>query len=79
MTIVMGFKITIQTADRVHKIQTDDQFIRRFESDRRVFVFNHKQNNLQPLMLLNIALTRGIASSINDIVGKALCIGLKKC
>merc|ERR1711990_839249 len=64
----------LKTADRVHKIQTDDQFIRRFESDRRVFVFNHKQNNLQPLMLLNIALTRGIASSINDIVdGESIC------
>ena len=30
-------------------------------------------------MLLNIALTRGIASSINDIVGKALYIGFLDC
>lgn len=58
----------LKTADRVHKIKTDEQFRRRFQLDRRVFVFNHKQNHLQPLMLLNIALTKGISCSINDIV-----------
>ena len=58
-----------KTADRVHRVQNDFQFSRRFEVDRRVFVFNHKQNKLQPLMLLNIGLTKGIASSINQILG----------
>lgn len=58
----------LMSADRVHRVQNDFQFSRRFEIDRRVFVFNHKQNKLQPLMLLNIGLTKGIASSINHIL-----------
>ena len=56
-------------ADRVHPSSSEAQFRRRFsEHDRRVYTFAHKQDHNQPLMLLNVALTREIANSIHAIV-----------
>lgn len=65
-------------ADRVHKVQSEEQFRRRFAHDRRVFTFSHKQDANQPLMLLNIALTGEIADSIHEIVDGEEFRGAKK-
>lgn len=37
-------------------------------SDRRVFYFTHTQNPNQPLIVVNIALTRSISDNISDIL-----------
>lgn len=69
----------LATADRVHQVQSEQQFRRRFAEDRRVFTFSHKQNHNQPLMLLNIALTDEISNSIHDIVDGIENDHVKKC
>ena len=70
--------LNVLQADRVHKVQSEEQFRRRFAHDRRVFTFSHKQDANQPLMLLNIALTGEIADSIHEIVDGEEFRGAKK-
>lgn len=55
-------------SDRVHKIRSEESLWRRMASDRRVFYFTHTQNPNQPLIVVNIALTRSISDNISDIL-----------
>jgi len=57
------------SSDRVHPIASECRMIRRLEEvDRRVFYLAHFQNPAHPLIVVNVALTQGVASSIQKIL-----------
>jgi malonyl-CoA decarboxylase len=57
--------------EAVHAIQGWEDLRRRLESDRRCFAFFHPALPQQPLIFIEIALTRGIASSIQSLLDRS--------
>ena len=53
----------------VHEIKGWDDLRRRLEGDRRCFAFFHPALPYEPLIFIEIALTRGISSSIQPLIG----------
>ena len=54
--------------ESVHQIQGWDDLRRRLAGDRRCFAFFHPQLPDEPLIFVEVALTRGLASSIQDLL-----------
>jgi malonyl-CoA decarboxylase len=54
--------------ESVHQIHGWDDLRRRLAGDRRCFAFFHPQLPDEPLIFVEVALTRGLASSIQDLL-----------
>lgn len=56
------------TYESVHEIRGWDDLHRRLADDRRCFAFFHPALPDEPLIFVEVALTRGLASSIQDVL-----------
>jgi malonyl-CoA decarboxylase len=56
------------TYESVHEIRGWDDLHRRLADDRRCFAFFHPALPDEPLIFVEVALTRGLASSIEDVL-----------
>ena len=54
--------------EAVHEIRGWEDLRRRLEADRRCFGFFHPAIPDEPLIFIEVALTRGLASSIQDLI-----------
>src|SRR5438876_9418271 len=56
------------TYESVHEVRGWDDLHRRLADDRRCFAFFHPALPDEPLIFVEVALTRGLASSIQDVL-----------
>ncbi len=54
--------------EAVHEIRSWDDLRNRLDSDRRCYAFFHPRMPREPLIFVEIALTRGLAGSIQDLL-----------
>lgn len=58
--------------ESVHEIKDWQDLHRRLASDRRCFAFFHPQLPDEPLIFVEVALTKGLVSNINDVLDDSL-------
>jgi len=58
--------------ESVHEIKDWQDLQRRLASDRRCFAFFHPQLPDEPLIFVEVALTKGLVSNINDVLDHSL-------
>jgi malonyl-CoA decarboxylase len=54
--------------EAVHAIRSWDDLKNRLDADRRVFGFFHNKMALEPLIFVQVAFTKGLATSIQDVL-----------
>lgn len=59
---------TLFVTEAVHKIKDWKDLRDRLDSDRRVYAFFHPRMAQEPLIVLNVALTKGIANSVQQLL-----------
>lgn len=57
--------------EAVHAIESWDDLKNRLDADRRVFGFFHNRMALEPLIFVQVAFTRGLATSIQDVLDES--------
>lgn len=57
--------------EAVHEIRSWADLKNRLDSDRRCFAFFHGKMPFEPLIFMEVALTRGIASTIHELLDEA--------
>lgn len=57
--------------EAVHAIRSWDDLKNRLDSDRRVFAFFHNKMPLEPLIFVQVAFTKGLATSIQDVLDES--------
>lgn len=57
--------------EAVHAIRSWDDLKNRLDADRRVFAFFHNKMPLEPLIFVQVAFTRGLATSIQDVLDES--------
>jgi hypothetical protein len=55
--------------DMVHPMSSIEEMARRLGEDRRCFALYHRSMPEEPVVFIEVALTRGIARSIHEIIG----------
>lgn len=54
--------------EAVHAIRSWDDLKNRLDADRRVFAFFHNKMPLEPLIFVQVAFTKGLAASIQEVL-----------
>lgn len=57
--------------EAVHAIRSWDDLKNRLDADRRVFGFFHNKMPLEPLIFVQVAFTKGLADSIQDVLDES--------
>src|SRR5579862_9047649 len=61
----------LMTYEAVHKIQSWTDLRNRLDSDRRVYAFFHPRMPGEPIIFVQVALVRGMAGSIQDLLDES--------
>ncbi len=61
--------------EAVHAIESWDDLKNRLDSDRRLYAFFHPRMPEEPLIFVEVALVRGIATNIHDLLDEAAPVG----
>ncbi|MEW5722051.1 MAG: malonyl-CoA decarboxylase family protein [Thermodesulfobacteriota bacterium] len=59
----------IKNGDLVHPMTNIEEMVRRLGRDRRCFALYHRVMPGEPVVFIEVALTRGVVRSIHDIIG----------
>lgn len=57
--------------EAVHAIRSWDDLKNRLDADRRVFAFFHNKMPLEPLIFVQVAFTKGLATSIQEVLDES--------
>ena len=57
--------------EAVHAIRSWDDLKNRIDADRRVFAFFHNKMVLEPLIFVQVAFTKGLATSIQEVLDES--------
>ncbi len=57
--------------EAVHKVRSWDDMKNRLDTDRRVYAFFHNKMPHEPLIFVHVALTKGLAGSVQEILDEA--------
>lgn len=65
----------IMAYEAVHTIQSWDDLKNRLDSDRRLYSFFHPRMPDEPLIFVEVALVKGIADNVHDLLDQAAPVG----
>ncbi len=65
----------LKDRDLVHPMADLEEMGRRLGTDRRCFALYHRALPQEPVVFIEVALTRGLARSIDEILGEAAALG----